>query len=110
MIKLYEGGGIYTLHLTSGKTLELTEDEINEIAAAAGIVEELHDVENELKQILNSIEEQGQYIREVEDEILPKLDECTKYIRRQSYKEEYRNILNHLEGVLGELDSLGQYI
>lgn len=31
MTKIYEGAGLYTLHLSSGKTLELTQDEINEI-------------------------------------------------------------------------------
>lgn len=31
MTKVYEGGGVYTISLTSGKTIELTEDELNEI-------------------------------------------------------------------------------
>lgn len=31
MIKQYEGNGVYTLHLTSGRELCLTEDELNEI-------------------------------------------------------------------------------
>lgn len=43
MTKIYEGGGIYTVSLTSGKVLELTEDEINEIAVDAGLVEDLQE-------------------------------------------------------------------
>lgn len=31
MTKIYEGAGLYTIHLSSGKTLELTDDEIKEI-------------------------------------------------------------------------------
>jgi len=31
MTKIYEGSGLYTIHLSSGKTLELTDDEIKEI-------------------------------------------------------------------------------
>lgn len=31
MIKQYEGNGVYTLHLNSGRELSLTENEIDEI-------------------------------------------------------------------------------
>ena len=107
MTKIYEGSGIYTVHLSSGKTIELTEDEINEISENSQIVEDAEVLEDEIKQMLNSIEEQMQYIREIEDDIIPKLDECSNYIRKASYKEEYRKIVTSLEGVMGELGSLG---
>ena len=43
MTKIYEGAGVYTVFFSTGKTLELTEDEMNEMAADAGIVEELEE-------------------------------------------------------------------
>jgi hypothetical protein len=109
MIKQYEGNGVYNLHLTSGRELCLTENEINEITEDF-IEEELKDLENENKSMLNSIEEQGQYIREIEDEIIPKLDECVDFIRKESNKQTYRSLITQLEDVMSELDCLGKYI
>jgi len=58
MTKIYDGSGQYTVHLNSGKTLILTEDEFNDFAESAGIVEELtyeRDGEKEASDALDKI-------------------------------------------------------
>ncbi len=69
MTKLYEGGGIYTLHLTSGKTLELTDDEINEIASDAGVVEELQEEMQDHINTANMYEKTIIKIKDLMDEL-----------------------------------------
>jgi len=71
MTKMYEGGGIYTLHLTSGKTLELTEDELKEIAEESPAYQELQEEYD--TDMYNSI------IKDIED-ALSELDSLGKYI------------------------------
>lgn len=70
MTKLYEGGGIYTVHLARGKTLELTEDEINEIAADAGVVGEL---EEEMQDHINTANMYEKTITKIKD-LMDELD------------------------------------
>ena len=107
---MYEGGGIYTVHLTSGKTLELTEDELKEIAEDSPAYQELQEEydtdRSELKNILADIEEQGEHIRKLED-VPNKLDAIK--VRRADQKM-YNAIIKDIEDALSELDSLGKYI
>lgn len=68
MIKQYEGNGVYTLHLTSGRELCLTEDEINEIADNSEQIEEL-------KRELNDSISVGNLYASVIDDIKNRLEE-----------------------------------
>ncbi len=69
MTKLYEGGGIYTVHLASGKTLELTDDEINEIASDAGVVEKSQDGLQDHINTANMYEKTITKIKDLMDEL-----------------------------------------
>jgi len=48
MTKIYEGAGVYTVHLSSGKTLELTESELEEF-----VTEEREEIKQHLKEEFN---------------------------------------------------------
>lgn len=108
MTKIYEGGGVYTISFgCSGKTIELTEDEMKELAEESPAYQELQEDYNtdktELDNILGDIEE---HIRKLED--IPNRLDAIK-VRRADQKM-YDAIIKDIEDTLGELDSLGKYI
>jgi hypothetical protein len=53
MTKIYQGGDTYHLHMLSGKVLDVTTDEINEIAEESPIVEDLREEVAEAKNEYN---------------------------------------------------------
>lgn len=100
MTKIYDGAGIYTVSFEcSGKTIELSEQEMEEIANESPVFQELDN-------ILLDIENQGEYIRKLED--VPNRLDAIK-VRRADQKM-YDQIIKDIEDALQEIDSLGKYI
>ena len=111
MTKIYDGAGIYTVSFgCSGKTIELTEDEMDEIAQESPTYQEMEEDykrdKTELDSILLDIENQGEYIRKLED--VPNRLDAIK-VRRADQKI-YDQVIKDIEDTLQELDSLGKYI
>ena len=111
MTKIYDGAGIYTVFFgCSGKTIELTQDEMEEIAQESPAYQEMEEDykrdKQELDSILLDIENQGEYIRKLED--IPNRLDAIK-VRRADQKI-YDQVIKDIEDALQELDSLGKYI
>ena len=106
MIKLYEGCNINTIYLSSGKKIELTEDEFEEIIfkEISPIKEKLQE---EVKGMLHSIESTLEPLREA-DSILQKLKEIKQFAKNQN---EFDTLVKELEDYIDEADSIiGRYI
>lgn len=111
MTKIYDGAGIYTVSFgCSGKTIELSEQEMEEIANESPVFQEMEEDykrdKQELDNILSDIENQGEYIRKLED--VPNRLDAIK-VRRADQKL-YDQVIKDIEDALQEIDSLGKYI
>lgn len=113
MISLYEGNDIYTLHLESGKTLELSESEINEIrnhrTNISDLEKEIQDLKESNDMMLSDIEEQGQYIRESEMLVL-KLESLVENIKAVKLQKEIKETLRELKSSIDDLDFICRHI
>ena len=108
MIKLYNGSGELEITLTStGRTIEITDDELNELSTTSDdykeLLEDFNIVKEENKDILKSIEEHLGGIRTLEDALGVLKDKLTR--------REQRDILADIENILeDEVDILGRFI
>lgn len=107
MFSIYEGNDIYTLHLESGKTLELSESEINEIRNHRTIISDLEKEIQDLKEsndmMLPDIEEQEQYIRESEMLVL-KLVSLVENIKAVKSQKEIKETVKELKSSIDDLN------
>lgn len=68
MTKIYHGNGIYELHFCTGKKIELTEEEINDLVEDSDIVEELQEELNDSKkEALDTQKDLSMYQRTFKD-------------------------------------------
>ena len=113
MVTYYEGNDIYTLHLSSGKTLELSTYEMDEITSKSKNIleleEELFKIKEDNKIILNDIEEQGEYIRECENLVM-QLEELTEDIKNKKVKDNILNTIKELKSNIDSLDFICRHI
>lgn len=90
MTKIYQGGDTYHLHMISGKVLDVTTDEFNEIAEESPIVEDLREdvrvakedydaAEKQAKDIISQLDELESYITSEREDV--DLDELVRLIR-----------------------------
>lgn len=108
MIKLYNGSGELEITLTStGRTIEITDDELNELSTTSDdykeLLEDFNIAKEENKDMLKSIEEHLEGIRTLEDALGVLKDKLTR--------REQRDILADIENILeNEVDILGRFI
>ena len=108
MVKLYNGSGELEITLTStGRTIEMTDDELNELSTTSDdykeLLEDFNIAKEENKDILNTIEQHLEGIRTLEDALGVLKDKLTR--------REQRDILADIENILeNEVDILGRFI
>ena len=108
MVKLYNGSGELEITFSSsGRTIEMTDDELNELSTTSDdykeLLEDFNIVKEENKDILKSIEEHLAGIRTLEDALGVLKDKLTR--------REQRDILADIENILeDEVDILGRFI
>ena len=108
MVKLYNGAGALEITLTStGRTIEMTDDELNELSTASDdykeLLEDFNIAKEENKDMLKSIEEHLEGIRTLEAALGVLKDKLTR--------SEQRDILADIENILeNEVDILGRFI
>lgn len=108
MIKLYNGAGELEITFScSGRTIEMTDDELNELSTASDdykdLLEDFNIAKEENKDMLNSIEEQLEGIRTLEEALGVLKDKLTR--------SNQRDMLADIENILeNEVDILGKFI
>ena len=113
MISLYEGNNIYTLHLESGRSLELDEREIFEIK---NFTPDLNKIENKLKEaedlideLLEDIENHGEYIRESEN-LVSEMERVVLSLKNKKAQEELMQLLKEMKSNNEDLDGILSHI
>ena len=113
MISLYEGNNIYTLHLESGRSLELDEREIFEIK---NFTPDLNKIENKLKEaedlideLLEDIENHGEYIRESEN-LVSEMERVVLSLKNKKAQEELMRLLKEMKSNNEDLDGILSHI
>ena len=108
MVKLYNGSGELEITLTStGRTIEMTDDELNELSTTSDdykeLLEDFNIAKEENKDILNTIEQHLEGIRTLEDALGVLKDKLTR--------REQRDILADIENILeNKVDILGRFV
>ena len=109
MISSYEGNNIYTLHLESGRSLELDEREIFEIKS---FNPDLNEIENNLKEaedlideLLEDIENHGEYIRESEN-LVSEMERVVLSLKNKKAQEELMHLLKEMKSNNDNLDGI----
>lgn len=113
MVIYYEGNDIYTLHLSSGKSLELSTYELDEInsknKSMLELEREIIDLKESNNMMLRDIEEQGEYIRECENLVL-QLEESIEDIKNKKVKDNILNTIKELKSNIDSLDFIYRHI
>ena len=108
MIKLYNGSGELEITFSSsGRTIEITDDELNELSTTSDdykeLLEDFNIAKEENKDILNTIEQHLEGIRTLEAALGVLKDKLTR--------SEQRDMLADIENILeDEVDILGRFI
>ena len=108
MVKLYNGAGDLEITFSStGRTITILDDELNELSTASDdykeLLEDFNIVKEENKDILKSIEEHLEGIRTLEAALGVLKDKLTR--------SEQRDMLADIENILeDEVDILGKFI
>lgn len=108
MVKLYNGAGDLEITFSStGRTITILDDELNELSTASDdyneLKQEVNDAKKENKDILNTIEQHLEGIRTLEAALSVLKDKLTR--------SEQRDILADIENILeDEVDILGRFI
>ena len=113
MISIYEGNNIYTLHLESGRSLELDEREIFEIK---NFTPDLNKIENKLKEaedlideLLEDIEYHGEYIRESEN-LVSEMENVVLSLKNKKAQEALMQLLKEMKSNNDALDGILSHI
>ena len=77
MIRLYEGADVYKIVLTSGKELELTESELDDLQSEANTT--ILSLENQVDELESQVEELQSKLRLVEEEKKQVCENCDDY-------------------------------
>lgn len=113
MIIYYEGNDIYTLHLNSGKSLELSTYELDEInsrnKSMLELEREIIDLKESNNMMLRDIEEQGEYIRECES-LVSQLEELIENIKAVKLQKEIKETIKELKSNIDSLDFICRHI
>lgn len=113
MVIYYEGDDIYTLHLNSGKSLELSTYELDEInsrnKSMLELEREIIDLKESNNMMLRDIEEQGEYIRECES-LVSQLEELIENIKAVKLQKEIKETIKELKSNIDSLDFICRHI
>lgn len=113
MVTYYEGNDIYILHLSSGKSIELTTYELEEINSKNQIILKLEESIKDLKEsnniMLKDIEGQAKYIRDCE-KLAIQLEESIKDIKDKKVKDNILDTIKELKSNIDNLDFLSYYL
>jgi len=99
MTKIYEGGDTYHLHSVSGKVLDVTTDEINEIAEESPIARDLREEVAEAKNEYNRA-------RGYANDACGEIDELESYLMSEREDVDLDEILRLVQGIKGTVERI----
>lgn len=99
MTKIYQGGDTYHLHMISGKVLDVTTDEINEIAEESPIVEDM-------REDVRVAKEDYDRARGYAGDACGEIDELESYLMSEREDVDLDEVLRLVQSIKGTVERI----